>query len=97
MWFKIQKQQVTLTIFAKPNAKKTKLIAITDDALQIALHAKPHQGEANKELIAYLSRLLKLPKTQVILLKGEASRYKQVLLPLTERVKKLLEDTEQFL
>lgn len=97
MWFKIQKQQVSLTIFVKPNAKQTKFIGVTDIALQIALHAKPHQGEANKELIVYLSRLLKIPKTQVVLLKGETSRHKQILVPLTEEVRKLLDDPGRFL
>src|SRR3990167_8261631 len=92
MWFKIQNQQITLYIFAKPNAKKSALVKVNDDELHIALHAKPHEGEANKELIAYFSKLLRIPKSQVLLRRGESSRYKQLLVPLTESVRQFLQD-----
>jgi uncharacterized protein (TIGR00251 family) len=74
MWFKIQDQQVRINILAKPNAKKTVFLGISEQGLLISLHAKPHQGAANEELISYLSNLFKLPKTRIILKKGEGSR-----------------------
>ncbi len=90
MWYKIQNQQVRIKIFAKPNAKKTAFLGIGEHGLLISLHAKPHQGAANKELIAYLSKLFHLPKTQIILLKGEESRHKLVVVPLTDSVLKVI-------
>ena len=51
----IQKQQVKLNILAKPNAKKTAFLGIDAQALLISLHAKPHKGAANKELIRFLA------------------------------------------
>jgi uncharacterized protein (TIGR00251 family) len=93
MWFQIQDQQVILNIYVKPNAKKTAIVKISDDELHIALHAKPHEGEANKELISYLAQIFKLPKSQVILHKGEASRHKRVIMPLTADVQRFLNDS----
>lgn len=90
MWFKIDGQQVRINILAKPNAKKSSLVGISEQGLHISLHAKPHQGEANKELIAFLAELFALPKTKIVLLKGEGSRYKQVVVPLTDGVLKFL-------
>lgn len=90
MWFKIQNQQVRISILAKPNAKKTAFLGISEQGLIISLHAKPHQGEANKELIVYLAKLFHLPKSQIILQKGEKSRNKQVIMPLTDNVQKLI-------
>lgn len=90
MWFKIQNQHVEITILAKPNAKKSAFLGINEQGLLISLHAKPHQGSANKELIAYLAELLHLPKTQIILQSGVKSRYKRVLVPLTESVKEFI-------
>lgn len=90
MWFKIQDQQVRINILAKPHAKKTAFLGIGEQGLLISLHAKPHQGAANKELISYLSKMFELPKTQIILQKGEGSRYKQVVIPLTEAVYKII-------
>lgn len=96
MWFKIQNQQVIINIFAKPNAKKTLFIGVSEQAMVISLHAKPHQGAANKELITYLAKLFHLPKTQVILLKGEGSRYKRVMVPLCHHVQRIINQHSQI-
>lgn len=92
MWFKIENQQVMINIFAKPNAKKTAIAKIDNQALHIFIHAKPFQGEANKVLISYLAKLFKLPKSQIILQRGENSRHKQVVVPLVDSVRQLLDD-----
>lgn len=91
MWFKIQNQQVRINIFAKPNAKKTAFLGVSEQGLLISLHAKPQQGAANQELLTFLAKLFDVPKTQIILHKGDASRYKQVIVPLTESVKKIID------
>lgn len=96
VWYKIKSQQVELRIFAKPNAKKTAIIGISEQGLNIALHAKPQEGEANKELINYLAKLLRIPKKQIILHHGEESRYKQITVPLTATIQQLLDEPEQF-
>lgn len=90
MWFKIQGQQVKLQILAKPNAKKNAIVKITEQALHVAIRAKPHQGEANTELILFLSELFDLPKSQIILNTGESSKYKQIIMPLTTTVQSIL-------
>lgn len=95
MWFKIQNQQVRINIFAKPNAKKTAFLGFSEQGMLISLHAKPHQGAANKELIAYLAKLFHLPKTQVVLQKGEGSRHKQVVVPLTDTVQGIISQYTQ--
>lgn len=91
MWYKIQGQTVELRILAKPNAKKSQLLGVSDQGLQISLHAKPHQGEANKELIKFLSELLDIPKTKIDLQRGEGSRFKKVVVPLTGKVEQFIQ------
>ena len=91
MWFKIENQSVLLFIYAKPNAKHTALLNIANDALHIALHAKPQDGKANAELISFISKLFKIPKTQITLARGDNSRYKQLKIPLTDNVMNVLE------
>lgn len=95
MWFKIQNQQVVINILVKTNAKTTALLGSSEQGLLISLHAKPHQGAANKELISYLAKLFHLPKTQIILQSGEKSRHKRVVVPFTENVKKFISDKPQ--
>ena len=90
MWFNIQNQEVKMQIFAKPNAKKTAFLGVSEKGLLISIHAKPHKGAANQAIVVFLAELLQLPKTQVILLKGENNRHKQVLVPLTANVQKFI-------
>lgn len=84
MKFKIIKNQVELLLVVKPSAQKTEIRSFNEKGLSITLQAKPHNGEANKELIAYLAKVFKIPKSQIILKKGEESRYKTILIPLTQ-------------
>lgn len=90
MWFQVESQKVRINIIVKPNAKKTAFLGISEHGILISLHKRPRQGEANKELISYLSKLFQVPKTQIILQRGERSRYKQVIVPLTDEVKKII-------
>ena len=73
-----------IKIFVKLNAKKTALLKVVDGVLHIAIHAKPKDGEANIELIRFLSELYDVPNSQIELIKGETSRHKTVSMPLTD-------------
>jgi uncharacterized protein len=86
-------EKIILRILVKPNAKHSALIDIKEGILHIALHAKPSEGEANRELCRFLSKLLGIPKTKIILERGEKSRHKRVSLPKNDRLKKILENT----
>ncbi|WP_298622358.1 DUF167 domain-containing protein [uncultured Legionella sp.] len=97
MWFKIENTHVDIFIYAKPNAKKTALLAIFNDALHIAIHAKPQDGEANKELITFIAKLFKIPKSHCELQKGKNSRHKQIRVPLSENLILFLNNNSSFI
>lgn len=97
MWFKIKDQEVTFSICAKPFAKKTAILKIDEDALYIAVHAQPKEGEANKELINFLAKLFRIPKKDIILQSGEASRQKIVRLPLNLKIQEFITNPTLFL
>lgn len=40
------------------------------------IKAQPVEGKANKYLVAYLSKVLNLPKSSITLLKGESNSFK---------------------
>ena len=61
-----------------PNAAKNELVGITDGVWQVKVAAPPVKGKANKELIAFLSRLLDVSKSQIDIIKGHTSRNKIV-------------------
>lgn len=96
MWYKIHNDQISFHIYAKPLAKRTALVKVDDQGLHISLHAKPVEGEANKELISFLSTLFKLPKSKIQLLRGETSKRKTVSVPMTESVHDFIKNAAQF-
>lgn len=61
-----------------PNASKNEII-ITDDLPKIKLTAQPIENKANKMLVEFLSKTFKIPKTSVIITKGETSKEKTIL------------------
>jgi uncharacterized protein len=69
------KNGVVLKFFSKPNSSQMKITNI-DDEIGIQISAPPIDGEANKELQNYLSKLFSLNKSQIILIKGEKSKEK---------------------
>ncbi|MFA5945785.1 MAG: DUF167 domain-containing protein [Patescibacteria group bacterium] len=71
-----------LSIHVKPKAHETKFVSWLDDhTAVIAIHATPSDGEANLELIKFLSAKLNVPKTFILLKSGHTSRVKKVELP----------------
>lgn len=68
----------TITIKISPNAKKNEIIK-TESEVKIKITAQPIDGKANKALIEYLSKLFKIPKTSISIIKGETSKEKTIL------------------
>uniref|UniRef100_A0A8B9LXD2 CO040 protein n=1 Tax=Accipiter nisus TaxID=211598 RepID=A0A8B9LXD2_9AVES len=54
------------------------VIDVTAEAVGVAIAAPPSEGEANAELCRYLSKVLEVKKSEVILEKGGKSREKVV-------------------
>ena len=75
---------VTLAVRAQPGAKRTAIVGIYGEGiaaqLKIAMQAPPLDGRANEALIAFLAGVFKLPKNAVVLVTGESSRSKVLLL-----------------
>lgn len=67
---------VRLEIKVQPRSSKNQVVGEYEGALKVKLTAPPVEGEANKALIVFLAGLLKIPKKNVVLLKGESSRNK---------------------
>ncbi len=96
MWFKIENSGIKLYVLVKPNAKKTAIIGVVDQELQISVHARAQEGEANKALINYLAKLLKIPKTKIILERGQESRHKQISMPLTAMTESFIDNPDKY-
>ena len=75
-----------LRVRATPNARRSEVIGWVDDAqagriLRVRVAARPVAGQANSELRDFLATTLGLPKSRVVLEKGNASRFKCFAIP----------------
>ena len=90
MIYQIKDDKVVINVKAQPNSSKNKIAGIYGDALKINIKAPAVEGAANKELIKFISKEFKIPKSDITI-KGETSKKKQLILPLNEKLKKFLE------
>lgn len=70
---------IVITLKISPNASKNEIIK-SEEGLKVKITAQPIECKANKALIEYLSKQLKIPKSSIEILKGETSKEKTVLI-----------------
>ena len=95
MWYERAQDFVILHIKAQPNASKNKIAGLLGDAIKIAIKAPPVDGAANKELVKFLSKTFKVPKSEVVFVSGESSKLKRLKLPMNEKVEEFLKEMDE--
>ena len=71
---------VKLIVQIQPNAKQNEVTGFLDNILHLKIAAPPVEGKANRELIKFLSELLDISKSNIILEKGATSKKKVLLI-----------------
>lgn len=69
-----------LKIYVQPRASRVGITGVQEDSLKIRITAPPVEGEANRECVRFLSKILGVPKSQIEILQGLKSRHKVVLI-----------------
>ena len=77
-WCSAQPGGIRLAVQITPNAKKTEVVGLLDDALKLKLQAQPIEGKANDALVRFLAAALDLPRSAVTITHGHTSRKKLV-------------------
>jgi len=76
-----------LKIKVIPSSGKQELFLDQSNQIKCRLKSAPEKGKANSELIKYLSKITKIPKTEIQLISGKTSRNKTLKIEtdLTEK------------
>ena len=61
-----------------PNASKNEIIK-NDNEIKVKITAQPIENKANKALVEFLSKKLKVAKSNIEIVKGETSKEKTLL------------------
>lgn len=73
-------QGTTLEVTIQPRASRTELAGVYEGMLKVRLTAPPVEGEANRECLKFLAKLLDLPKSRLEMIQGHKSRRKTILI-----------------
>jgi hypothetical protein len=71
---------VEINFHIQPRGSRTEIVGVFGNALKIRIAAPPVNGQANAELIRFLSRQLGVPQQYVQVLSGVSSRHKRVFI-----------------
>jgi len=86
MFYSIKGDRVSIRIKAQPAASKNEFCEIYgEDAIKIRIKAPAVEGAANKELVKFLSKSFKVPKSDIIFKTGQNSKIKIVEFPLSDK------------
>ena len=67
---------ITIECYISPRSKRSVIKGLRQGALAISLNAPPVDGKANKSLISFFSKLLKIPSQRISIFKGEHNKQK---------------------
>ncbi|MEI7616953.1 MAG: DUF167 domain-containing protein [Actinomycetota bacterium] len=68
----------SIKFLVKPNSSKNSIAGIFGDMIKVKICAAPDKGKANKELLEYLSSMLKIPKIDIDIICGRFSNIKEI-------------------
>ena len=71
---------VMVSVIVSPRSSKNVIVGLAGEPqrLKVKLAAPPVDGEANEALIEYFSKLSGLPKSKLVLVRGETSKKKDI-------------------
>jgi hypothetical protein len=73
------KKGAAIAVRITPSATKNQIVgALNDGTIKIHIAAAPDEGQANKELIEFLSGVLGIPKDRIEVVAGDMGRDKLV-------------------
>ena len=72
------RQGIAFKVYIQPRASGNEIAGRWQDALKIRLTAPPADGKANQALLKFLAKQLGVPKSDLEILSGAASRSKKI-------------------
>jgi uncharacterized protein (TIGR00251 family) len=77
-WMRVSVDEVIVEMTARPGASRSGVIGVSGERLAIGVNARPEKGKANDELIEYLARELRVPRSALLIVRGETARRKTI-------------------
>ena len=100
MFFETTNNGILLRVRLSPNSSCCKICGIyttpdNENYLKVSVISVPEKGKANSELVSWLSKQLKIAKSDINIISGELDRYKKIL--ITNSNEQILEKLNSFM
>lgn len=79
MWIQETPDGVIFKAAIQPGGSRNEIVGLKGDALKIKITAPPVEGAANKMCVEFLAKTLKVRKSDVQIIRGQANRTKKLL------------------
>ncbi len=76
----ISQNGIIFNVKLVPNSSFTKIVDYTEEYVRIKISSPPIENKANKELIAFCSKLFDVNKSKIRIISGEKSKLKKVFI-----------------
>ena len=73
-------KSIRLSVKVTPNAGRNEITGFKEGVLQVRIAAPPEKCKANKELTDFLSETLGMKKSSILIIKGQTSRNKVIVI-----------------
>ena len=70
------KNETIIDVTVTPKSSRTGIVVVDSNMLKVYLNAPPVDGAANEECIRLFSRSLKVPRSQISIVRGQRGRKK---------------------
>jgi uncharacterized protein (TIGR00251 family) len=70
---------IRFQVTVQPKSSRNLIVGRHGEALKVKLKAPPVEGAANRMLVQFVAKALKVPKSAVEIVAGQTSRVKQLL------------------
>ena len=74
----VEEDQARIVVQVQPNARQNEVLRFRDGVLHVRVAAPPIDGKANQELLKFLSHILGISKSKLIIEKGLTSKRKGI-------------------
>ncbi len=84
---RVAADEVIVEITARPGTSRGGVIGVTGDRLVVGVNSRPEKGKANDELIEYLAKEIRVPRSALLIVRGQTSRRKTIRIVTHEPAK----------
>ena len=90
MFYQWQGEDLVLNIPVQPRSAGDGFAEIQGDQIKLRITAPPANGKANKHLVAYLAKTIRVAKTNISIVAGVNARSKRIITQRPQRLPEVI-------